>query len=291
MASPARPQLPGRIHILGASGSGTTSLAAAIAAKHHHRHLDTDDFFWLATSPPYRERRPQGERVALLRGALGKAQPWVLSGSLCGWGDPLIPEFELVVFLVVPTAVRLARLRAREIERYGREAIAAGWPLNRAHVEFLEWAASYDTGGLEMRSRALHEAWLAALARPLVRLEGDVSVAEQLARLEANVAPSRGRHTMELFIFERFHARPGDEGAVANALHDVVAPTREEPGCLSIHAFRSIQDPRLFYIHSRWKDEAAFDLHGGKPHTIRFVRQVEPLIDPPFDATRTERIG
>jgi len=37
----------------------------------------------------------------------------VLSGSLCGWGDPLIPEFELIVFLVVPTAVRLQRVRAR----------------------------------------------------------------------------------------------------------------------------------------------------------------------------------
>jgi quinol monooxygenase YgiN len=31
--------------------------------------------------------------------------------------------------------------------------------------------------------------------------------------------------------------------------------------------FRSIRDPRLFYIHSRWVDEAAFDTHAGLPHT------------------------
>ena len=76
---------------------------------------------------------------------------------------------------------------------------------------------------------------------------------------------------MEIFIFARFHARAGHDAAVAKALLDVLAPTREEPGCVSIHAFRSIRDPRLFFIHSRWKDEAAFDAHGGLPHTVRFV--------------------
>ena len=42
---------------------------------------------------------------------------------------------------------------------------------------------------------------------------------------------------MELFIFARFHARPRTEGAVAEVLRDILVPSREEPGCLSIHAF------------------------------------------------------
>ena len=96
---------------------------------------------------------------------------------------------------------------------------------------------------------------------------------------------------MELFIFARFHARAGEEGGVAAALRDVLAPTREEPGCLSIHAFRSSRDPRLFYIHSRWKDEAAFDHHAGLPHTVRFVERVGALIDHPLDVTRAEQMG
>src|SRR3989442_2601089 len=139
-----RQTLPDRVHIVGASGSGTTSLAAAMSATHGHRHLDTDDYFWLRTSPPYREKRPREARLALLRGALAESPSWVLSGSLCGWGDALIPEFDLVVFLVVSTEIRLARLRAREVERYGREAIAPGGELREAHVEFLDWAARYD---------------------------------------------------------------------------------------------------------------------------------------------------
>ena len=96
---------------------------------------------------------------------------------------------------------------------------------------------------------------------------------------------------MELFIFARFHARPGNEGAVAELLHDVIVPSREEAGCLSIHAFRSVRDPQLFYIHSRWRDEAAFDYHAGLPHTVRFIERVGPLIDHPLDVTRAERIG
>ena len=96
---------------------------------------------------------------------------------------------------------------------------------------------------------------------------------------------------MELFIFARFHARPGNEDAVAEAILDNLTPSREEPGCLNIHAFRSIRDPQLFYIHSRWKDEATFENHAGLPHTLRFLERVQPLIDHPLDVTRSGHIG
>jgi quinol monooxygenase YgiN len=101
----------------------------------------------------------------------------------------------------------------------------------------------------------------------------------------------KGSNEMELFIFARFHARPGHEGAVAEALREILAPSRQEPGGLSIHAFRSIRDPQLFYIHSRWSDEAAFEHHASLPHTVRFVERVEPMIDHAFDVTRAARIG
>ena len=37
-------RLPNRIHIVGASGSGTSSLAVEMATRYGHRHLDTDDY-------------------------------------------------------------------------------------------------------------------------------------------------------------------------------------------------------------------------------------------------------
>jgi quinol monooxygenase YgiN len=96
---------------------------------------------------------------------------------------------------------------------------------------------------------------------------------------------------MEIFIFGRFHARPGNEEAVADAIANVLGPTRAEPGCIGIQAFRSIRDPRLFYIHSRWISEEAFDIHASLPHTVSFLGRVEPLIDHPLDVTRAELVG
>jgi quinol monooxygenase YgiN len=96
---------------------------------------------------------------------------------------------------------------------------------------------------------------------------------------------------MELFIFARFHASEGNEMAVATALRDVVGPSREEPGCLAIDAYRSTRAPRLFYISSRWTDEAAFETHARLPHTVRFLNEVQKLIDHPPDVTRTRPIS
>jgi len=64
-----------------------------------------------------------------------------------------------------------------------------------------------------------------------------------------------------------------------------------EPGCIRIHAFRSVRDGRLFYIHSKWKDEEAFESHAQLPHTMRFQKRMETLIDHGFEVNRTERIG
>lgn len=91
----------------------------------------------------------------------------------------------------------------------------------------------------------------------------------------------------ELAIFARFHAKEGLQNEVAATIREVLGPTRQEPGCIFIDAFSATQDPRLFYIHSRWKDEAAFDHHAQLPHTIRFVEKIQSLTDQPLDVNRT----
>lgn len=96
---------------------------------------------------------------------------------------------------------------------------------------------------------------------------------------------------MEFAIIARFHAREENEEAVAAALRAQVPKTRSEPGCLQIGAYASPHDPRLFFIHSRWRDEAAFEIHAQLPNTVQFVEQMEKLIDHPFDATRTRAIA
>jgi len=96
---------------------------------------------------------------------------------------------------------------------------------------------------------------------------------------------------VEIFSFVRLHAREGEEQAVEEALREVMEPTREEAGCLSFHLFRSVRDPRLFYIHSRWVDEATFQKHASLPHTERFLKKVDVLLDQPREVARTQMIA
>jgi adenylate kinase family enzyme len=166
-----------RIHITGASGAGVSTLGAALAARLGAAHLDTDDFFWAPTDPPFRAPREAAERLARLAVAMDGAEAgWVLSGSLDGWGDPLIARFERVVFLEAATEMRLQRVAAREAGRYGAAAIGLGGALHENHLDFMAFIAGYDTGvftrAMSGRHRARHEAWLATLPCPVLRLDG-----------------------------------------------------------------------------------------------------------------------
>lgn len=170
------------IHVLGASGSGTTTLGRKLEEVLGYGHFDTDDFFWLPTKPKFQEIRPKEERLRLLNEVLKSGEKWVLTGSLCGWGDPLIDQFDLVVFLRIPPDIRMERLRTREKERYG-EAIEPGQPQHEAYVQFIEWATKYDHGGPDMRSKAMHDDWLSRLECPVLRIEEDISVDDKIAMI------------------------------------------------------------------------------------------------------------
>jgi len=158
-----------RIHILGASGSGTTTIAKAVSEQLGYTHFDTDSYYWLPTEEPFTETRSIDERLRLLNADLSHAEKWVLSGSLDGWGDPLIPFFDLVVFVYVPNEVRIARLRQRGIDRFGDEVLPGG-PKYEANEEFIEWAAGYESGLLTGRSLPRHEKWLSELDCPVIKV-------------------------------------------------------------------------------------------------------------------------
>jgi quinol monooxygenase YgiN len=96
---------------------------------------------------------------------------------------------------------------------------------------------------------------------------------------------------MELFVFGRFRVKPGKEKEYEEALREVLEASRKEEGCLEIHGYRSVRDARLYYVHSRWKSEAAFDEHAKLAYTVKYLERVEELIEHELDVTRTVRIG
>ena len=174
------------IHILGASGSGTTTLGKRLADRIDGLHLDTDEFYWDQTGFAFEKKRAVEERVRLIEeqieGQVEGDRSWVLSGSLCSWGDRLIRHFTDVVFLWAPWEIRERRLLAREASRYGHQALELGGLRHENHVAFIEWASRYDSAGLEQRSRRTHEEWYKNLPSRIrfVRVEEQYSI-EDLA--------------------------------------------------------------------------------------------------------------
>ncbi|WP_460568438.1 P-loop NTPase family protein [Humibacter soli] len=164
-----------RVHVLGASGSGTTTLGRALADRWSVPHADADDYFWVPTIPPFAEKRSAGERVALMREVFVPREAWVLSGSVVGWGESVIARCDAVVFLTLDPDERMRRLEAREVHRRAGEGFD-----ELAWSEFKDWARGYDDPAFEGRSLVAHEAWLSQLDLPVLRPDSTKSVAELL---------------------------------------------------------------------------------------------------------------
>jgi adenylate kinase family enzyme len=176
-----------RIHLTGASGSGVTTLGRALADRLALPHHDSDDYFWLPTAPPYQTTRPAAERLRLMHEMFLPRLDWALSGSVTGWGEELVPLFDLVVFVSTSREIRLKRLRAREAAHFGADAVAPGGWRHDETESFVDWASHYEAGDREGRNLAKHEAWLASLPCPVVRVDGSRPLAELVEQLCSEV--------------------------------------------------------------------------------------------------------
>lgn len=169
-----------RIHILGASGSGTSTLGSALARRLGVPHADSDSFYWLPTDPPYTTPRPADDRQTLLDRRLPVTGNWVFSGAATKWAAPLEPYYDLVVFLRLDPELRMDRLRRREAVRWGAR-IQPGGDMAVMNAAFLAWAEAYDTAGSLRRGLVTHEAWLADQPAPVLRLDSGAPVDDLVA--------------------------------------------------------------------------------------------------------------
>lgn len=162
------------IHILGASGSGTTTLGKKLCDNLPFKHFDSDDFFW---KEKYSEPNSRDVRLNNLKHGIDLFDNWILSGAVIDWGNSLIPLFDLVIFITVTNKTRLKRLQDREYKRYGNFESPNGQRYED-FLKFMEWADKYETGGMEVRSRYQQKTWLDNLSCTVLELNGDHSIEE-----------------------------------------------------------------------------------------------------------------
>jgi len=160
--------LPQVIHIMGASGSGTSTLARALEnTTGLYKWIDLDDISWMPTNPPYQFDRPANQRATLLGEALDQHPHCVMAGDMCSWGDLFIPQLDLVVWLQVPTDVRLERLKQREAQDFGVRILPGG-DMHQNFINFLANSAQYDTGNTTYRTYTKQEQWVRGLSCPVM---------------------------------------------------------------------------------------------------------------------------
>ena len=95
---------------------------------------------------------------------------------------------------------------------------------------------------------------------------------------------------MPVHNFVRFEPIPGKEQQLREELRLLLGPTRAEPGCIRIHLYEALRDPLIFYIHSEWVNEAAFDAHPKLPHMTCFLSIVAELVTHPVKGIRAKQI-
>ena len=184
------------IHLYGASGSGTSTIGRFISDRLGCFFMDTDDYFWEPTDPPYTTKRKAADRIALMKKDIAENDRVVISGSLTGWGDELIPCFTLAVRVNTDTHIRMERLEKREREHFGNR-LDPGGDMYEIHRKFMDWAAAYDTGGSDMRSRAEHDEWQKRLQCRQISVDGSLPLEKNLEIIRCSLPLPNQRVTAD----------------------------------------------------------------------------------------------
>jgi adenylate kinase family enzyme len=177
-----------RILIIGASGSGVTTLGNALARELNIPYFDADFYYWEETDPPFQVRRQPAIRDQQLAADLQKETQWMVGGSLDSWGHFLKEQYKLVIYLWIPREIRAIRLVEREKERYGEV-------ISQSSQEFIDWALSYDDSNQPGRNKKRHELWLQTLTCPVLRIEGAVEVKEKVELVRQQMSEVGKRET------------------------------------------------------------------------------------------------
>jgi len=168
-----------KIHIMGASCAGSTTLGNALSVQTGFPYFDTDFYFWELSEQPFTIKRDRDARIQMLHEAVALHPNHIVGGSLVSWGDEWLSAFDLVVFLYVPPQIRIQRLKDREFERYG-DVIYTDPERIAAYQKFLEWAQAYDANAISGRTLHIHEAWLSKVTCPVLEIRGNTTVAQRI---------------------------------------------------------------------------------------------------------------
>ena len=92
-------------------------------------------------------------------------------------------------------------------------------------------------------------------------------------------------------VILRLSAKPDQVDELKRILMGLVAPTRQEAGCLSYEIFQNRADPCDFTFVEEWASDAALDAHWKAPHVQDALARGVPLLAAAPDDRRYNKIA
>ena len=128
------------ILVCGLNGSGKTTLGKALAAKLGFHFIDSEALFFPA-DPDYSAPCSRAEAAERLLAEIRAHSDFVLADVRGDYGAEAAAFYRCAVRLDVPREIRMQRIRARALEKFGRRMLPGG-DLYAREKAFLDMAAA-----------------------------------------------------------------------------------------------------------------------------------------------------
>jgi len=89
---------------------------------------------------------------------------------------------------------------------------------------------------------------------------------------------SKGTDTMPLTIVAQITAQPGKEALLRRELEKLVAPTRQEAGCIRYDLHVDTTAPGVFLFYETWETRALWQAHMNADHLAQYMAATEGAV-------------
>lgn len=166
------------ILICGLNGSGKTTLGRELANVLGYSFLNDEDYYFLESDIPFSKSRSDEESRAFVLSYLRQNKNCVIVASRGDLGVAINSMYDVVVCLSAPIEARLARIKKRDLDKYG-ERVLEGGDMYEQQCKFYQFAASRTTEKIER--------WLETLSCQVIKLDGTKDVMNLIDCMKAAV--------------------------------------------------------------------------------------------------------
>lgn len=116
-----------KLYIMGAGGSGKTTLSRLLSKRDNSPYLELDNIYWDNFVTAYNVKKNPDERDAVLKDFLSKNKSWIIDGVYYkDWVRPIFEQVDVVYILKPNFLLSQIRCIKRDIIRWYRKEKVGG---------------------------------------------------------------------------------------------------------------------------------------------------------------------